>query len=56
MTSAHITIDKGASEKSKQAAKELTNVLNASDIYAVAEEEANLTTGDKIDIAIGIKP
>jgi hypothetical protein len=56
MTGVFIYVDHGASEGAHRAARELTAVLNASEIQAIQDEENNPNPSNNISIQIGIKP
>jgi hypothetical protein len=54
-----VHVDPRASEKSRNAAKELTSALNDNDIEAIEEDEADTTVtiaSERINMDVGIKP
>jgi hypothetical protein len=56
VTGVFVSADKGASEGTRRAAKELTSALNDNDIDATKEENDNPTPSDEIHMKVGIKP
>jgi hypothetical protein len=55
-TGVFVSVDKGASESSRRAAKELTSALNENEIEANEEEGDNPNPSDEIHMSVGIKP